>query len=200
MPFITEEIWQRLRERSPEGKADSIMIASYPAPDAGLFDADAEREMESVIEIVRSIRNARAESKVDPSRFIEAIISAGDACTALEAHAAIITNLARVQPLSMLGSGQKAETGRDEAKILVLKDVEVVLPLKGMVDSAAERERLVKEIEAVQGEIARVERLLGDGAFTGKAPAAVVEKERLKLSERRDRLGRLQERLDQLSG
>ncbi len=199
MPFITEEIWQRLREHQPEGKPDSIMIAPYPAPATGLFDDDAEREMESVIDIVRSIRNARAESKVDPSRFIEAIIAAGDAGPALEDHAPAITALARVRPLSILGSGQQAETGRDEAKILVLKDVEVILPLKGMVDSAAERERLLKEIEAVQAEIKHAERLLGDEAFTGKAPATVVEKERQKLSDRRDRLGRLQERLDQLS-
>ncbi len=77
---------------------------------------------------------------------------------------------------------------------------EVILPLKDMADSAAERGRLLIEIEAVQAEIARVERLLGDDAFTGKAPASVVEKERQKLSDRRDRLERLQERLAELSG
>jgi valyl-tRNA synthetase len=198
MPFITEEIWQRIREHQPEGKPASIMIAPYPAADTGAFDAEAEGEMESVIEIVRSIRNARMEGKVDPGRFIEAVIAAGEARPALEAHAPAIATLARVRPLTILDSRVGEGTRQDKAKILVLKGVEVILPLEGMIDVDAEKSRLLREIETNRKEISRIECLLADDAFLAKAPAPIVEKERQKLNERRDRLGRLEERLAHL--
>ncbi len=215
MPFITEELWQSLRERQPEGKPDSIMIAPYPVADAKAFDAEAEREMESVFEIVRSIRNARVESgvdpakfikshslsqvnpklaleahieNVDPGRFIKAIIVAGDSKQALESHAQAIAALARVRPLDIVSTAEKMKLKRDQAKILVLKGVEVILPLEGMVDADAEKSRLLKEFEANQAEIARIEKLLLDESFTTKAPPAVVERERQKLSDRKDKL------------
>jgi len=198
MPFITEELWQSLRERQPEGKPASIMIAPYPTADAGAFDAEAEREMESVFEIVRSIRNARVESNVDPAKFIRAFIVAGESKHGLEAHVEAIHTLARVHPLTISPTGIKSAEEFGKAKILVLKGVEVILPLEGMVDADAERSRLTKEIEANQAEIARIERLLADEAFTGKAPPAIVEKERQKLNDRKDKLVRLKERLAQL--
>jgi valyl-tRNA synthetase len=198
MPFITEELWQGLRERQREGKPDSIMVAPYPVADARAFDADAEREMESVFEIVRSIRNARVESGVDPARFIKAIIITGESKQALEAHAQAITTLARVRPLNIVGSAEGLKLRQDQAKILVLKGVEVILPLEGMVDADAEKSRLLKEVEANQAEIARIEKLLLDESFTTKAPAAVVEKERQKLSDRKDKLAKLTDRLAQL--
>ena len=198
MPFITEELWQSLRERQPEGKPASIMIAPYPTADARAFDAEAEREMESVFEIVRSIRNARVESNVDPAKFIRAFIVAGESKHGLEAHVEAIHTLARVHPLTISPTGIKSAEEFGKAKILVLKGVEVILPLEGMVDADAERSRLTKEIEANQVEIARIERLLADEAFTGKAPPAIVEKERQKLNDRKDKLVRLKERLAQL--
>jgi valyl-tRNA synthetase len=198
MPFITEELWQSLRERQREGKPDSIMIAPYPVADAEAFDDEAEREMESVFEIVRSIRNARVESGVDPARFIQGSIVAEKSKLALEAHVEAIHTLARVHPLSIVGDVEGAKLRRDQAKILVLKGVEVILPLEGMIDTDAEKSRLLKESEAIKAEIERIERLLQDKAFTKKAPAAVVEKERQKLSDRKDKLAKLSERLTQL--
>jgi valyl-tRNA synthetase len=198
MPFITEELWQSLKERQREGKPDSIMIAPYPTADTRAFDADAEREMESVFEIVRSIRNARVESGVDPAKFIRAFIIAGESKPGLEAHVEAIHTLARVHPLSIVGDVEGAKLRRDQAKILVLKGVEVILPLEGMIDTDAEKSRLLKETEAIKAEIERIERLLQDEAFTKKAPAAVVEKERQKLSDRKDKLAKLNERLAQL--
>jgi len=100
--------------------------------------------------------------------------------------------------LNIVGSAEGLKLRQDQAKILVLKGVEVILPLEGMVDTDAEKSRLLKEVEANQAEIARIEKLLLDESFITKAPAAVVEKERQKLSERKDKLGRLNERLDQL--
>jgi valyl-tRNA synthetase len=199
LPFITEEIWQMLREHQPEGKADSIMVSPYPSPDRALFDDEAEREMDSIIEIVRSIRNARVEGGVGPARFIEAVIAAGDSRARIESHAPAIAALARVRPLRVLDRQESAGARRDQAKVLVLRDVEVILPLEGMIDFEAERSRLATDIEAGEAEIARTERLLSDSSFLEKAPAAIVEKERRKLEDRRDKVGRLKERLARLS-
>jgi valyl-tRNA synthetase len=198
MPFITEELWQSLRGHQPHGGADSIMIAPYPTADTNAFDDGAESEMESVFEIVRSIRNARVESGVDPARFITAIIAAGDSQRALEAHAQSIATLARVRPLSIVHSAEEKKLKKGQVKVLVLKGIEIILPLEGMIDVDAEKSRLLKEIEANQAEIARIEKLLADASFIAKAPPAVVEKERQKLSERKGKLTKLSERLAQL--
>ncbi len=198
MPFITEEIWQRLAEYIPEDeKPDSIMIAEYPVADKTAVDAAAEREIESLIEIVRSIRNARAEAKVEPVKFIEALITIEDSQFPVENHSAAITTLARVRPLSVIGKEEK--TAREEqAKVLVLRDVEVILPLAGMVDLEAEKTRLQKEIEGTQGQITRIEAKLQNEQFTSKAPEQVVSRERTNLAEHQDKLERLQKQLEEL--
>ncbi len=198
MPFITEEIWQRIKERRPEGKPDSIMIAPYPAADTGACDADIEQEMELVIEIVRSIRNARVESRVAPAKYVEAIIAASETRHTIEALAPAITVLARARPLTILDSKEVKGDKRHQARTLVLKGVEVILPLEGMMDFDAEKSRVLKEIEANRAEIGRIERLLADDSFLNKAPAQIIEKERQKLTDRRGKLGKLNERLARL--
>lgn len=199
MPFITEEIWQRLREHLPEGRRppDSIVIAPYPTAAPAAFDPAAEREMESVIEIVRSIRNARAEAKVEPARFIEAIVVVPDGRVMLERHADAIGTLARVRPLRVIRPQEKKGI-EEQAKVLVLRDVEVLLPLAGMVDLEAERARLRKEIAGAEAMVSRIEAKLANEQFVSKAPAHVVEKERTAFAEHRDRLGRLRQQLEEL--
>ncbi|MBE0480204.1 MAG: valine--tRNA ligase, partial [Dehalococcoidia bacterium] len=182
MPFITEEIWQRLKGFRSDDHPASIMIAPYPEADRGLLDSEAEKEMESVIEIVRSIRNARAESRVDPAKFVEAVIVAGEAKPALESHAPSIAQLARVNPLSVVQNRQQADLGEDKARVIILKDAEVILPLEGMVDFEAERQGLLKEIEINEIELQRIENLLSNEAFLGKAPPSVVDRERQKVA------------------
>ena len=151
-----------------------------------------------VIDIVRSIRNARAEAKVDPGRFIEATVSATDARPAIEAQSAAISTLARVRPLTVVDRSANPVAPDNKAKVLVLKGAEVVLPLEGMVDIDAEKSRVQGDIDATLEEIERAERLLADDAFVSKAPSHVVEKQRQKLDEHRDRLAKLQERAAEL--
>ncbi len=195
MPFITEEIWQRLVPYLPEETTpDSIMIASYPTADTSAFDESAEQQIDSVIEIVRSIRNARAESKVEPAKHIEALITVQDSQFPVEDYISVISTLARVRPLSIIDKAAM-ESRKDEAKVLVLRDVEVVLPLSGMIDSEAERQRLQKEIEQVQSLLTRTQAKLGNEQFVAKAPAQVVERESQNLKEYQDRLDRLQKQL-----
>ncbi len=200
MPFITEELWQNLKQRLPEGSLaqSSIMIAPYPVGKENQLDAKAERIMDSVIEIVRSIRNARAERKVEASKWIEAHIYADELTSAITAQSAAIETLARVRPL-IVRERQQRKTAEENVLVIVLKESEVVLPLSGMVDLVAERQRLEKESDIIKREIDRLEQRLKDAAFIAKAPEAVVEKERGRLSAYRDKLQRLEQELGQLN-
>jgi len=194
MPFVTEEIWQKLVSHLPQdgAKPDALMIATYPS--AGQFtDAQAEEEMSSVIEIIRSIRNARAQTRIDPARRIEARIHT-DNKPVFESHRQAIETLARVRPLAILGPRKGRED--EGAMVLLLRHAEVILPMA--VDIDAERQRLEKEREALQARIADLKAKLGDDAFLSKAPPSVVEKERGKLLDFQGRLGKAEERLAQL--
>ncbi len=199
MPFITEELWQNLKRRLPNGSlaTDSIMIAPYPAGNGEAFDLESERVMESVIEIIRSIRNARAEHKVEAARWIEARIYTDRLQAAIASKSEVIEKLAKARPLAVL-SRQQREVGEEKALVLVLKEAEVVLPWAGMVDVAAERKRLEAEAVVMQREIERLETRLKDETFLSRAPAAVVEKEQSKLQSYKDKLLRLQQELQQL--
>ena len=194
MPFITEELWQRLKRYLPEQQAESIMITPYPEAEGIPTDPQAERIMESIIEIIRSIRNARAQYKVERTKWVEAQIYGGKLTPAITPYSESIQALARAKPLSFLDSRQKGEP-KENALALVLKETEVIIPMESMVDLEAERKRLQQEIEQIESAVARLEARLKDKAFLAKAPAAVVEKERTKLGERKNKLERLKQQL-----
>jgi len=200
MPFITEELWQSLQQRLPHGSRTpaSIMIAPYPVADDKAFAPEAERVMDSVIEIVRSIRNVRAQYKVKPNKWIEARVYSDELLPSLVTQANMMEILAKARPLTIL-SRQERESAKGKDLVLVLKEAEVVVPLAGMVDRLAEEQRLLKESEEISGRIGQLESRLKDGAFLSKAPAQVVEKEKQKLSTLEDRLNRLRQELSQLS-
>jgi len=199
MPFITEELWQRLKQRLPDKSQmpASIMIAPYPIADNESIDTEAERAMDAVLEIVRCIRNARAQHKVKPSRWIEARVYADELLSDIASQAKFIETLARVRPLVILSRAER-KSEEEEALVLVLKEAEVVLPWAGMVDKLAEKERLMKEREATRDRIARLNERLGDSAFLAKAPPHIVEKEKGKLNTLEGKLERLESELSQL--
>jgi valyl-tRNA synthetase len=200
MPFVTEELWQSLKQRLPgeNQMPASIMIAPYPIADDKAFASEAERVMDSVIEVIRSIRNVRAHYKVKPSKWIEARVYMGELLSSLIAEASMIETLAKVRPLTILGR-QKRESTKDKDMVLVLKEAEVVVPLAGMVDRLAEEQRLVKESEEIKERIAQLKARLRDNAFLSKAPSQVVEKEKQKLAMFEDKLKRLHQELSQLN-
>ncbi|MGA2671176.1 MAG: valine--tRNA ligase, partial [Dehalococcoidia bacterium] len=199
MPFVTEELWQSLKQRLPDKNQmpASIMMAPYPIAEDKAFAPGAERVMDSVIEIIRSIRNVRAQYNVKPNKWIEARVYTGELLSSLSAEASMIETLAKVRPLTILGR-QKRESTKDKDLVLVLKEAEVVVPLAGMVDQLAEEQRLVKESEEIKARIAQLKARLRDNAFLSKAPAQVVEKEKEKLTLLEDKLKRLQQELSQL--
>jgi len=196
MPFVTEELWQNVKKRLPTDwqEAESIMTAAYPEADEKAIDPQAERVMESIIEIIHSIRNARAQYRVESNRWIEAQVYAGELTPAITPYSQTIQTLARARPVTFLESREEAPPG-ENILALVLKDSEVVIPMESMVDLQAERERLQKEIEQSQDEVASLEARLKVKAFLTKAPSAVVDKERDKLAIRKDKLERLKQQL-----
>jgi valyl-tRNA synthetase len=195
MPFVTEELWQNLKKRLPLDwqATESIMLAAYPEADEKAIDPEAERVMESIIEMIHSIRNARAQYKVDSARWIEAQVYAGELTPAITPYSQAIQTLARARPITFLDSRQAP--ANENAVVLVLKDAEVIIPMESMVDLQAERKRLQREIEQSQAEVAALEARLKDKVFLTKAPAAVVSREQDKLAARKDKLERLRQQL-----
>jgi valyl-tRNA synthetase len=197
MPFITEELWQNLKRQLPQdwAETDSIMVAAYPEADETAQNPESERVMALVIEIIHSIRNARAEYGVEAGRRIEARIYAGKLKSAISTYAETIGTLARARAV-ILDTRQERPVDKDV--VLVLKEVEVVLPMESMFDPEAEKKRLGKEMEQIQAAVTRLEARLGDRVFLARAPAAVIYGEREKLEQRKDKLRRLKEQFGRL--
>ena len=150
--------------------------------------------MESIIEIIHSIRNARAEYKIETSRWIEVQIYAGELRPVITPYSQAIETLARARPATILDGRQEGTAGENNL-VLLLKETDVVIPMEGMLDLKAEKERLQKEIEKSQTEVARLGGRLNDEAFLTKAPTAVVDKERQKLYTLIDKLERLRQQI-----
>jgi valyl-tRNA synthetase len=195
MPFITEEIWQILKGKlAIQDWPESIMIASYPVADPKFLDSAAERVIQSLIDVVHSIRNTRAERKVESNKLIEAKIYAGELGPALSVYSQTIQSLAQVKPLEILSIRHQGSSNENDL-VLVLKDSEVLIPLSSMIDPEVEKNRLQKEYTETKANVDRLEIRLNDSAFTQKAPPAVVAKERNRLAESKDKLLRLEQQL-----
>jgi len=215
MPFVTEEIWQYLkgsgnqeiRESGNQVGAtpdspipDSLITEALimaPWPEPGPTDEAAEAAMALIMEMVRAIRNARAEYAVEPGRRIEAIIASGEEYDLLTDQKDILVSLARLDA-DKLHIARTLEAKPTQALALVVGGVEIYLPLAGMVDLEKERQRLTVEIEEVAKGIASSEKLLANEDFLNKAPAQVVERERDKLAGYYQRQAKLQERFRSL--
>ena len=191
LPFLTEELWQHVPHAG-----EALIIAEWPQ--AGERDLDAEQEFGRVIEIVRAVRNARAEQKVEPARWIDAIIAAGEHRASIEAQRQVIATLARVKADTLVVAEAAGAPGK--ALSLVVGDMVVYLPLAGLVDLDAERARLTKELENAERDIANARRMLGDENFLAKARPDVVQRQRDRLAEADERRVLLQRRLAELGG
>jgi len=149
------------------------------------------------MDAIRAIRNVRAEYEVEPGQRIEAIISAGERYSLLMSQRDVLVSLARLDD-EKLRLAHTLIKKPAKALTVVVGDLEIYLPLEGIVDLAAERERLTKEVEALSGAIVRSEKLLANEDFTRKAPVHVVDREREKLAANRERKAKLEERLKSL--
>ncbi len=196
MPFVTEEIWQALARKLDGVDEEALIVAAFPRGESGYHDAAAEREMELLIDVVRAIRNIRAEKKVEPARFIEAYAVSDEQREMLAAGARYIETLARVKPLRVVAA--MAEAPRDQAATAVLEGVTVIVPLTGLFDLAAEQARLQKQIADVEAEATRIETKLSNEQFRSRAPEKIIAVEQDRLAAVRARLDGLRAGLAEL--
>ncbi len=194
MPCVTEEIWQKLPK--PSTLPSSLMVTLYPQRDERFIDEESEAQMQLLQEVSVTIRNLRATYDVPPSWCVKVELRAPDESkrAILEQHRAIVENAARAE-LSIVEAGEHVP---QSAKSIVGADLEVVVPLKGLVDIDAEKKRIEKEIGKVEKEIAFVSKKLGNEKFVSRAPEEVVEKERTRLAAEKERKKRLGEALEAL--
>jgi valyl-tRNA synthetase len=189
MPFVTEDLWQHLPH-----PGDALIVAQWPEPGPEYPEAE---DFVALADIVRQIRNARAEHGVDPARRIAAIAYPGPRQEAFTALRRELESLARLDPEQV--EIRTGEPGTDEPGIAIVSGgVTILLPQSGMIDVEAERARLDREIEQTTGEISRAEAMLGNEQFVARAPEAVVNGHRTKLAAARERLASLEARRSEL--
>ena len=178
MPFITEEIWQAMYDGAPPLK--SVALAAYPQADEAQIDLRAETEMAVLQDLIVSVRNLRAELKVEPKVKVPIEIYAHDAETRrlIEENRGSVERLGSVEQVSFVESSRAKLAG---ARSTARFDVHVVYERK--IDVAAERERLKKELEKIEKPLASSQGRLNDEQFLKKAPAQVVEGLRKQVDE-----------------
>ncbi|MEJ2211182.1 MAG: valine--tRNA ligase [Anaerolineae bacterium] len=197
MPFVTEEIWQHLKAAWPGGQGwgEALMMAPWPEADERLLNGEAEADMALLMDLIRQIRNARAEYDVTPGRSISAIVAAGPMLPVLEAQRGLLIFLGRLDEGGLVLAANLEEKPQKAVALVAAEGVEVYLPLAGLVDLEQELARLGQELQETEQEIERARGMLANQDFVTKAPEAVVQRQRDRLAEQQERRQRLQARL-----
>jgi valyl-tRNA synthetase len=177
MPFVTEELWTALTGE------DSVMVAAWPA--FAFADREAEAEITSMMRLVTEIRRFRSDQGLRPSQRVAARL-AGIEATPLAAHEERIRSLLRLDP---------AADGFTASASIEVEGITAELDVAGVIDVAAERRRMEKDLASARAEAAQAERKLANADFTAKAPAAVVDKTRQRLEVARADIARIEQRL-----
>jgi valyl-tRNA synthetase len=197
MPYVTEEIWSGTGDvRSVIAETDApalIMKAPYPVSNETWLDDAAEREMNVVLDVVRSVRNLRRERNIDAGRWLEAYVVAD---ASIARHAPAIETLARVRPLHFVSG--RTDAPSESVASAILSDAQVILPMAVLFDAGAERSKLEKDREQAQAEIGRLEAQLANEKFVNGARPEVVEGARERHEAARSRLAGIAARLAEL--
>jgi len=187
-PFISEEIWQRVRIGAGSS-ADTIMRSAYPSADGLRADSQAEPEMRWVMDFILGVRQIRGEMDIAPSRKLEVLLQNAGAIDLeyLERNLDCLTRLAGIAPPACVAAGSAAPI----SAVALLGGMEILVPMAGLIDPAAELDRLAKRLRKAQIDFGKIEAKLGNAEFAANAPAEVVAKDRLRLEELRTEIGQL---------
>ncbi|WP_411562130.1 valine--tRNA ligase [Pseudomonas shirazensis] len=180
MPFITEEIWQRIAPLAGvSGK--TIMLQPWPVANESRIDTVAEGDIEWLQQLMNGLRNIRAEMNIGPGKPLPLFLknAGGEDQRRLRENEPLLKKLAKVESFTVLGEADEAPL----SATALVGDLQVLVPMAGLIDKDAELARLNKEIQRLQGEVQRVGGKLSNAAFVDKAPPAVIDKERAKLAE-----------------
>jgi valyl-tRNA synthetase len=192
MPFVTEELWKVTAEQGPP-RHHMLALDAWPSHD-GLDDVVVEGEIGWVVDLITAIRSVRVEMNIPPATMLPLVLANASAETAIRARhwSEFIQRLARVADISF------ADAAPQGAVQLVVRGEVAALPLKGVIDLAAERTRLAKEMAKAEADIARVDAKLGNPNFVSRAPEEVVEEEKEKREEAQARKAKIAEALERL--
>jgi valyl-tRNA synthetase len=173
IPFITEELWQSIKDLAGR-QGESIMIQAYPAADPARLDSGAEARIQLLKDMVSACRSLRGEMNISPAQKVP-LVGSGDVGTlqAVGPYLAALAKLSEVVAVDTLPD--------TEAPVQIVGVFRLMLKVE--IDVAAERLRLGKELERIEGEIAKAEKKLATPSFVDRAPTAVVAQERLRLAD-----------------
>ncbi|XUO83141.1 valine--tRNA ligase [Halomonas sp. KM007] len=183
MPYISEEIWQRVAPLAGTyvGEGASIMHQAWPEADESKIDEQATRDIEWLKGVIIAVRNIRAEMNIAPGKPLDVLLTKGQPEDAerLDQNRRFLAKLAKLESVTWLANPDEAPLSATQ----LVGDMEVLVPMADLIDKDAELARLAKEIDKQDKLIGGIEKKLGNDGFIAKAPVAVVEKERAKLAE-----------------
>ena len=190
MPFITEEIWQRIKPLAGKD-GDTIMLQPWPVAAEERIDAGAEADIAWVKAFMLGVRQIRGEMKISMAKRIDVVLANANTedLRRLAEFEPLLNKLAKFESVRVLAADEEAPM----SATTLVGDMQVLVPMAGLIDKEAELARLDKEIQRLQGEVARVGGKLANEGFVAKAPEAVLEKERAKLAEAEQALAKLVE-------
>ncbi|MCU4366488.1 valine--tRNA ligase [Acinetobacter variabilis] len=196
MPYLTEEIWQTLAPKLGIS-GETIMLAQYPVADEAKINEQAEADMQWLQGLIGAVRNIRGEMGLGNARLLPVLLQ-----NTTEAEKAQITRiealfkaLAKVESITLLADGEQPPLSSSS----VVGHVSVFVPMKGLIDPKAELGRLQKDLDKVQKQHDQIATKLGNEGFVAKAPAAVVEGEKVKLAEFADQLAKIKANMEQIA-
>ncbi|MDZ4121321.1 MAG: valine--tRNA ligase, partial [Candidatus Cloacimonadaceae bacterium] len=195
MPFITEEIWQAIKTEFPMQER-ALIIAQYPEADQSLIDPNIDDEMKFMQETITAVRNLRKQIDLKPATQIELVIrlAAEDQKALFMDYASYFAKLAKVENMQAGTAIEKPAA----AIAAVVRNIEVFLPLSGLVDLEAEKARLGKQLEKLEKELQGIKNKLQNPNFVNNAKAEVVEKEKAKLEEVQTKVDLLHQQMKEL--
>ena len=196
MPFITEEIWQRIKAQAGVS-GETIMLQAWPVANESRIDAAAEGDIEWVKQLMLGLRQIRGEMKISMAKRIDIILQNASAedLRRLADNAPLLNKLAKLESVRVLEAGEEAPM----SATTLVGDMQVLVPMAGLIDKDAELARLDKEIARLDGEVKRVGGKLANEGFVAKAPAEVLDKERAKLAEAEQALSKMVEQRDKIA-
>ena len=196
MPFITEEIWQRIKGLAGK-EGPTLMLQPWPVANEARLDADAEADIAWVKTFMLGVRQIRGEMNISMAKRINVVLANASEQDRrrLGDFEPLLAKLAKLESVRVLG----AEEREPLAAIALVGEMRVLVPMAGLIDKDAELARLDKEIARLQGEVQRVGGKLSNASFVDKAPPAVIDKERAKLAEAEQALAKLAEQRERIA-
>ncbi len=190
MPFITEEIWQRVAPLA-EIHAESIILQPYPVADEALVDNNAIAEINWVMSFILGVRRIRGEMNIAPGKPLPVLLQNGSVTDQdyLSNSSAYLKRLGRLESITWLNS----EDTTPESAIALVGELKILIPMAGLIDKEAELARLDKEIQKIKNDLPRIEGKLSNPTFIDKAPPEVIDKEKAKLADLLSNLNNLEQ-------